>query len=357
MTVFLVGLESHEQRYTGEWDRHLPVQLQKNIAEPVVVIAGTEAQQIVTSGAFLNFAGTNVFKARQVEQIGALFECGDVKSGDTFLFTDAWHFGIPTVRYMSDLLHVPVRIVGLWHAGQYDPHDFLGRIENREWAAHFEKSIFAACDVNVFATEFHIDMFIRSHGILSRDRTVRTGWPMEYLPTALSRYHDPIKHKLVLFPHRLAPEKQVEIFRDLALAFPGYDFRVCQDLQLTKAEYHALLAQAVALFSASLQETLGIGLYEGLLCGAMPIAPDRLSYSEMYPSDLLYPSLWTESWHAYQTHKSQLIAHIGRALSVADTDGWRARSQALADRIGDKFFKGLDLYAAVRSSSSSPRNR
>jgi glycosyltransferase involved in cell wall biosynthesis len=350
MTVFLVGLESHEQRYTGEWGRHLPVQLQKHVHEPVVTIAGTQIQQAVTPGAFLNFAGTNVFKAQQVEQIAASFQCGNVKAGDTFLFADAWHFGIPAVRYMGDLLKIPVRIVALWHAGQYDPHDFLGRIENRQWAAHFEKSIFAACDVNVFATEFHVDMFMHAHELGTRDRILRAGWPMEYLQTELARYREPRKRRLVLFPHRLAPEKQVEIFRDLALAFPDHDFRVCQDSSLTKEEYHALLAQAAAVFSASLQETLGIGLYEGLLCGAMPIAPDRLSYGEIYPPDLLYPSGWTESWQAYQAHKHQFIAHIRRGLSLADADGWQTRATTLAGDIGRNFFDGSDLYAAVRSS-------
>jgi hypothetical protein len=357
MTIFLLGLERHEQRYTGEWDRHLPGQLRKSASQPVVVIAGDNVAQTTTPGAFLNFAGTNIYKAQQVEEISSLFKGGQVKTGDRFLFTDAWHFGVVAVRYMSDLLGIPVSIIGLWHAGQYDQQDFLGRLGNRQWAAHFEKSVYAACDLNVFATQFHVDMFRTAHEVTLTEKILRAGWPMEYLTTPLAKPASVPKRKLVLFPHRLAPEKQVEIFRDLAASFPAYEFRVCQDEQLTKAEYHALLAQSAAVFSASLQETLGIGLYEGLVFGAVPIAPNRLSYSEMYPLDLLYPSRWTESWDLYRQYKPMLVERIRLALNVSTEPSWCNRASALASAIGKDFFHGESLYASLNrmaNPNSSP---
>lgn len=349
MTIFLVGLERHEQRYTGEWDRHLPVQLRRNLAESLVVISGKDAAQTTTPGAFLNFAGTNTYKAQQIEKISGLFSDGQVKAGDRFLFTDAWHFGVIAVRYMSELLGISVDILALWHAGQYDPHDFLGRLENRGWASHFEKAIFAACNMNIFATQFHIDMFSMAHRLPSSGKVLRAGWPMEYLERSLAGLADIPKRKLVLFPHRIAPEKQVDIFRDLAASFPDYDFRVCQDEQLTKADYHVLLAHSSAVFSASLQETLGIGLYEGLSCGAIPIAPNRLSYVEMYPADLLYPSHWTESWDAYCRNKPMLIEWMRSALSVSMGPLWRDRARALARMVGRDFFNGGELYSVLAS--------
>ena len=50
------------------------------------------------------------------------------------------------------------------------------------------------------------------------------------------------------------------------------------------------MGEAKIVFSANLQETLGISMYEGALAGAIPIVPDRLSYSEMYTDDFKYPS-------------------------------------------------------------------
>jgi hypothetical protein len=51
-----------------------------------------------------------------------------------------------------------------------------------------------------------------------------------------------------------------------------------------------LLSKAKIVFSANLQETLGISCYEGALAGALPLVPDRLSYSEMYTDAFMYPA-------------------------------------------------------------------
>jgi hypothetical protein len=222
---------------------------------------------------------------------------------------------------MSELLDIPVKIHALWHAGSYDPHDFLGRlIGNAPWVRNAEKSFFHAIDHNYFATDFHIDLFC--YNLLNVDRStadqtyiknkkiIRTGWPMEYMSNTLTAYKGMLKRNLILFPHRIAPEKQVEIFRDLAQQLPQYEFVVCQDQQLTKNEYHTLLGEAKLVFSANLQETLGISWYEGALVDAIPMVPDRLSYSEMALQDFMYPSEWTLSYDAYTKHRSAIIDRV-----------------------------------------------
>jgi hypothetical protein len=220
---------------------------------------------------------------------------------------------------MSELLGIPVVTHGLWHAGSYDPQDFLGRlVGDKPWVRHAEKSFFHAFDHNYFATDFHIEMFFKNLFDIdakdivfnSKDKWVRTGWPMEYMDTTLTAYKNMPKRDLILFPHRIAPEKQVEIFRDLATHLPQYEFVVCQDRQLTKHEYHTLLGQAKLVFSANLQETLGISCYEGALVDAIPMIPDRLSYSEMYYEGFKYPSEWTQDWNSYLQNKQQLCHHI-----------------------------------------------
>jgi hypothetical protein len=133
---------------------------------------------------------------------------------------------------------------------------------------------------------------------------------MEYMQPTLEIFKELPKRDLILFPHRLAPEKQVEIFRDLKSALPQYEWIVCQDTPLTKVQYHALLATSKIVFSANLQETLGISMYEGALLGAIPLVPDRLSYSEMFSKIWKYPSAWTESWDSYLAHKQELVAKI-----------------------------------------------
>lgn len=352
--VFLVDLESVPSRYTCEWKTHVPQLLQQHGHEVVVIEGPADIPSATTPGAFLNFGGTNIYKAAQVERIGRLFCEGAVKSGDHFLFTDAWHPGIINLKYMSELLQIPVTIHALWHAGSYDPQDFLGRlIGDAPWVRHSEKAFFHAIDHNYFATKFHIDMFNKNLFDDAQDtaradkKFVRTGWPMEYMSDLLRPYaHSSPKRDLILFPHRIAPEKQVEIFRDLAAHMPQYEFVVCQDQQLTKEQYHQLLVESKIVFSANLQETLGISCYEGAVVGSIPMVPDRLSYVEMYDLAFRYPSKWTENWDSYVKHRQNLIDLITKYIT--EYDQYVPLVEAQSRVLETRFFSAQELLKNIR---------
>ena len=339
MTVFLIDLEAVDTRYTGQWKTHVPSILRKAGHEVHVLSGPSDIPSATTPGAFLNFGGTNIYKAIQVERLGRLFCTGFIKAGDHFIFTDAWHPGIINLKYMSELLQIPVTTHGLWHAGSYDPQDFLGRLVGaKPWVRHAEKSFYHAFDHNYFATNFHIELFVKEllndglsvenpwfeediNDALSGKNTsiVRSGWPMEYMEDTLSMYKNIPKRDLILFPHRIAPEKQVDIFRDLATHLPQYEFVVCQDTNLTKDEYHLLLGQSKMVFSANLQETLGISCYEGAIVDAVPMVPDRLSYTEMYYDTFKYPSQWTINWDYYVANRRQVCNYIIQTMSNYET--------------------------------------
>jgi hypothetical protein len=349
--VFLVDLEAVETRYTGQWKSHVPALLKKR-GHNVQVIAGpTDIPSATTPGAFLNFGGTNIYKSRQVEQIGRLFCDGRISAGDHFIFTDAWHPGIINLKYMSELLGIPVVTHGLWHAGSYDPQDFLGRlVGDKPWVRHAEQSFFHAFDHNYFATKFHIDMFAKNllnanlgtmYDYKESKKVMQTGWPMEYMQDTLLMYKNMPKRDLILFPHRIAPEKQVEIFRDLKEHLPQYEFVVCQEQQLTKNEYHNLLGEAKLVFSANLQETLGISWYEGAVVDAIPMVPDRLSYSEMAMSEFNYPSEWTESFEAYKTHRHLVVNRIVNYME--NYEKFLPRLNTQVDVLHENFFSCNNL--------------
>jgi hypothetical protein len=354
--VFLVDLEAVSTRYTGEWKTHVPDLLRKAGHNVQVISGPTDIPSATTPGAFLNFGGTNIYKSRQVEQMGRLFCDGSVHPGDHFIFTDAWHPGIINLKYMSELLGILVTTHGLWHAGSYDPQDFLGRlVGDKPWVRHAEQSFFHAFDHNYFATDFHIDMFclnlLRTSSGFYKDwinsgKIVRTGWPMEYMDNILTTYKGMPKRELILFPHRIAPEKQVEIFRDLAKQLPQYEFVVCQDQQLSKDEYHTLLGQSKIVFSANLQETLGISCYEGTLVDAIPMVPDRLSYSEMYHEGFKYPSEWTESFEKYEAYRDHLRHHIVTTMTHYDKRVEQVQTQA--ENLTEQFFSAGKLIEHIR---------
>jgi len=354
MTVYIVDVESVSTRYTGEWKEHLPAQLRQATMEDIVVISGGDTPQATTPGAFLNFGGTNVYKSKQLEQIGELFCSGEIKNGDYFLYTDAWNPTVIQLRYMAELLSVNIKIGGLWHAGSYDPQDFLGRlIGDKPWVRHAEQSMYFCYDHNFFASNFHINMFFEAlfytkfnparHGA---DRVVRTGWPMEYLEHNLRRFKGQEKENLILFPHRIAPEKQVEIFRDLAKEMPEYKFVVCQDTELTKNEYHSLLSRAKLVFSANLQETLGISWYEGACVGAIPMVPDRLSYSEMGRDVFKYPSRWTEDFAAYCENKQAVKTRIKGYME--NYDRYLPALAKQKEVLAKEFFSGDTMYGTIK---------
>ena len=361
--VWLVDLEAVETRYTGQWKSHVPELLQKAGHDVQVISGPVDIPSATTPGAFLNFGGTNIYKASQIEQIGRLFCGGSIHAGDHFLFTDAWHPGIINLKYMSELLNIPVTTHGLWHAGSYDPQDFLGRLVGaKAWVRNAEKSFYHAFDHNYFATEFHVHLFMKQllndgytsenpwwhedwHERYDSGKIVKTGWPMEYMDDVLTPYKGMTKRDLIVFPHRIAPEKQVEIFRDLKEQLPQYEFVVCQDQQLTKNEYHNLLGEAKIVFSCSLQETLGIGCYEGALVDAIPLVPNRLSYKEMYDSQFKYPSDWTLDWNNYQGCRVVLRNYIANIMSNYETllPTLKTQTQSLTDN----FFSANELLKRI----------
>lgn len=344
MAVYIVDIEAVDTRYTAQWKKYLPQSLKIRSNDHVEVISGGDTPQATTPGAFLNFGGTNVYKSKQLEIIGEKFCNGEIKDGDYFLYTDAWNPTVIQLRYMAELLGVNIKIGGLWHAGSYDPQDFLGRlIGDKPWVRQAEVSMYHCYDDNFFATDFHIELFEKTFGAWTKGHEPKqVGWPMEYLKDIMEPFKGIAKEDIILFPHRIAPEKQPEIFRDLAQSLPQYKFVFAQDTQLTKDEYHTLLSQSKMVFSANLQETLGISWYEAALVNTFPLVPDRLSYSEMATDDVLYPSEWTESWDSYITHKQSLISRIVEIMSRDNTE----INNKVIDKV-ESFFSGDKLYESV----------
>ncbi len=347
--IYLFDLEYVETRYTAQWKTELPQQIADTTGSDVTIIEGpADIAGEPTPGAFLDFGGTNIYKSAQVAQMSMFFKEGKVKDGDHFVFADAWHPGILQLKYMLELLQIKGTIHALWHAGSYDPYDFLGRlIGDAPWVRHTERALFHSIDKNYFASKFHIELFVNTFGeeVAIQDKIVRTGWPMEYLTPVLQA--DTVgteKQNLILFPHRNAPEKQLNIFEDLKNELPEYNFMNCQEHKLTKKDYHKLLGEAKMVFSANLQETLGISCYEILRTGGVPFVPNRLSYSEMYEDIFLYPSEWTETWKSYQEHKEEIKERIVYFMDNFNSNEIQGAINTNRDMLEEQYFSAYNLY-------------
>ena len=363
--IWIFSIESIQTRYTCEWYTHIPELLKQELtAFNVRQVEGVQKHTEPTPGAFLNFSDTNYWKSSQLCSFLEKFNSGETTPDDHFLFPDAWNPVVLQLKYISDLHGYNWVFHGLFHAGSWDPADFLGRSSGgKPWCIDTERAMFHAFHHNYFATEFHIELF---HDYLfdadkdgkflagasvehyrDQRKIVRTGWPMGYMRELLAPYNTADKEDIVIFPHRLSVEKQPEIFRDLAESMPEYKFVVCQDTRLTKDEYRALLAESKILWSASNQESLGISPAEGALLGVIPLMPKRLSYKEMYPAEYLYPSEWTVDYAAYQQHKPQIMELVRNTMSTYNTRVTRLPS--LANHLEKNYFTPVNLIKVIKT--------
>lgn len=341
-TIHLIELEPIESRYTSIWKQTLPATIISHGMNVNVIRGEARGSDTATEGAFLNFTKTNEFKASQAIVLARAFDDGTINDGDVLLFTDAWNPVILMARYMIDLTGKRVRIASMWHAGSYDPQDFLGRkIGDKRWSYNAERAMFYACDANFFATQFHIDMFCNTLKVDRHDESIyKAGFPFEYIAKLVQGGAiDVVKEDIVCFPHRLSEEKNYNLFKQLERMLPQYKFIACQEHALTKPEYYNILARSKLLFSANKQETLGIGTFEGLALGAIPMVPDYLSYSEMYNVRYKYDPALIEDPQAL----ADLIVQY-----MSNYDSLAVRLDAEFERISATFFTSTSMMTSLK---------
>lgn len=287
--LYIVTLEPIDQRYTKQWHSYFLKSFSKYFN--VFNIDGGKLNQKISKGRFLDVNKTNDWKAVQVSMISRLFNDGKINKGDIFLFTDAWNFGIIALKYMSQLNNIPVKIYGYWHAGTWDDNDFITQVGMRDWVTGFEESLFKALDGSFVATYYHKYLIEYYHKInVDRDNIYVVGFPMDWNSEFNTYKVKPKKQreKIVVFPHRLDKEKCPEVFDKLAKS--GIKAKFVKTLNVTKnkKQYYDLLSKSMVSFSASKQETFGIGTVEAMLLGCIPLVPEGLAYDELYENYFKY---------------------------------------------------------------------
>lgn len=295
--LYVVTLEKIEQRYTKQWYDYFKKEFSKFFN--VKYIDGELVEQKIKKGAFLDFNNTNIYKAQQVEKIGKLFNKGKIKNNDIFFFADGWHFGITATKYMAQLNNIKVRLYAFFHAGSWDDFDRITQVGMREWVCLNEAGWFRALDGSFVATHFHKKLICDYFKQYVRPKKIHVvGFPMDWnkvikrelgkLPVKIRSMK---KKNIVVFPHRMNDEKQPKLFDILAKRFPKWKFIKTLKVSRNKKEYYEILANAKIIFSSSVQETFGIGTVEGLMLGAIPLVPNRLSYVELYKPVFRYKNM------------------------------------------------------------------
>ena len=356
--LYIVDIEPLDNRYTKQWQWYFPEVALAALHDIYNVenISGTaEGYDAPQAGAFFNFAGTCEYKASQAVKIARMFGDGTVKSGDYFLFTDAWNQTIHFVKYMSELTGIKVYMGGIWHAGWYDPTDILGAtIENRAWAQSMEVSMYHALDQNFFGSSHNVNLFLETLQLEDiekhQPRCYSPGvYPLDWI--ADLRNHQP-KKDIVVFPHRLNYDKAPWIFDELRVevqrTHPHIEFIKTQEQNFTKQQYHEFLKTCKVIFSANRHENLGIGTFEAMSSGCLPIVPDKLSYHEIYDAPFKY-DVGDDFYENFAAYKPRLVAMI---IDFVDNyDQYVPQLESQLDHIQTTYFSGNKMFNDIRQFS------
>lgn len=295
-TLYVIPIEPLEERYSADWLNWTNNFLENTDVKSLVIMPNEKTYGKIQTGQFLDSVQTNVFKSKQLQQIMDLFHNGQVKNGDVFWFHDLWFPGIEMLSYIRDTTDLnDIKIYGMLHAGTYDPNDFLTQCGMENWGRHFERMLLDIADGIFVATSYHKELII-SKRAGSMEKKVRkkvlvVPFPMYHkTPLASDNYRE--RENIVVFPHRLAPEKGYKIWQDLKIAGKGmmndWQFIATKEVCQNKKEYYDLLRRAKYAVSFAKQETWGIAMQEAVLCGCVPIVPSKLAYKEIYPSLFRY---------------------------------------------------------------------
>lgn len=277
MTIYEFPLEPLEERYSIQWRKWFEDYfVQKGIRYER--IEGETKSSKINVGAFLDVFETNRYKLTQMAEIIDWMPV--IEDKDVFFFHDIWNPAVVNLKYMLDGAGIKARIFGCIHAGSYDESDFLYRMGMARWARSFEKSLIDICDGVFVATEFHRKLLIDSG--FDGHKVLVSGFPI------FQQRANPVeKENIVVFPHRMDPEKQPGIFEKMRArlqdAYKDWKFVFSKEVTKTKQEYFDLLQSSKIAVSFALQETWGIAMQEAVFADCIPLVPKRLSYEEMYP--------------------------------------------------------------------------
>jgi glycosyltransferase involved in cell wall biosynthesis len=353
---YIVDIEPLDTRYTKQWRTWLPEIAKKHFGDTwnIINIEGNANNYTKPQpGAFFDFFGTCSYKASQAVKIAEMFANKEVKNGDYFFFADAWNQTVHYIKYMSELSNIRVRMGGIWHAGWYDPTDILGvTFKNKDWAFSFERSLYHALDQNFYGTYHNRDLFLKTLDLENFEKNAQKCispgvYPLEWISNLTNT--NP-KDNIVVFPHRLNYDKAPWIFDSLKenvqKTHPHIKFIKTQEQNFSKEEYYEFLKKCKVIFSANRHENLGIGTFEAISSGCIPLVPNKLSYKEIYKDPFLYDvdENFYENFSEYLTPLSNKIIDF-----VENYNTYKPMINSMTAEIQEKFFSGTNMFNHIKS--------
>jgi len=294
--IIWVPLEQIDTRYTKLSRIWFTEELKKQNV-PYIIIEGKELSKVIgNKSSFLNTYSTIHYKSSQIMKIAQLFNDGKIKNGDVFMIDDIWMPGIEGIRYMAGMTGIEVKICGIYHAGGNISSDDVATKLNKKWTKPYERALFEMCDKVFVGSSFH-KYSIEKYHRKKFNNLISTGiwFNSKYILNQVKKVKTwKEKEDIVLFPHRIHPEKKPELFDKIAKAYKKkYPLAPTQFIKsiesgLSKKELYELMNSSKLTFSAALQENFGYAILEASTFNNFLLLPNRVVYPEFYSKECIY---------------------------------------------------------------------
>lgn len=288
----LLPIEPLEERYSSQWLNWFEeFFIEKNL--DYKIINPKQLTDKIETGQFLDCYNTNYYKSLQLSKVIKMLRDKKIKNTDTIFLMDGWFPGIEMLFYIRDVSRINFKIAAILHAGTWDENDYLSQKGLTYWAKDAESSWLKNYDVIFVATDYHRNLILSKFPHIEKleNKIKVTGLPMKQSDVIVGNFE---KKPIVVFPHRLAIEKQPHLFDKLAQDFKkiypevNVSFVKSKNVCSSKKEYYELLNESMVSISFAKQETFGIAMCESVYNGCIPLVPNSLAYSELYLSDFKY---------------------------------------------------------------------
>jgi len=284
--MIIIPIEILEERYSKQWYESIKKDF------PDARFIGDLSEKKINNGEFLDCIYTNKYKAMQMVEIISMIEKGEIDTEETFWFLDGWFPGIQYLSYIKDTMGYNFKFKCLLHAGTWDKNDFLTKKGLSNWGYGFEHSFMNIYDEIIVATEYHKKLITNYFSDFGYNKIKVKPFPIFTIePTIYTKKED-----IVVFPHRLADEKQPHLFDLLKNTYhkkynDSVSFIKSKEFCETKEDYYNLLSRSKIAVSFALQETFGIAMLEANNLGCHCFVKNDLSYSELFKSDNFYRNI------------------------------------------------------------------
>jgi len=375
-TIYYIPIEKLSERYTEQWYAWFPKAF-KEQSFKVVTIDGEPLTNKIETGEFLDMNSTLHYKASQLKIIGKLFYEKKIQPNDIFFVADLEFWGIESIRYLSVLNKIPVKLYGFLHAASYYPEDFVQPCE--PFAKFFEKGWLEVCDKIFVGSKYHKELIEKTRSDFGyseflSSKIIVTGNPWDtkeaiklvgkvkkknrIIYTDLPDYRKRPNLFLSLVPliKRWYPDTEILLTtsRDTWGGKAPWIGEIAQSLQqigllkikegLSKKEYYTFLAESKAMISTNtVAETFGYCAVEAMTFNTHPLLPNMFSYPELCDGNdgILYNNF------------DELLSKLNFAM-LSDPPLYTLNYAQKYDKSIDKIIKAMQTLREIEDEKGKP---